>query len=326
MSHELDFTNNRANMAFTGSRSKIWHGLGQELEVGAGIDTWIKEAGMDWEVFESAITYQSYDIANGIQAHAFPDKKALFRSDNHAPLSIVGDTYKIVQPAQVLEFFRDLVENHNMQLSTAGVLFGGKRFWAMADLDKEAQNVDGDKILGRLLLTTSVDGTLATTAQFVSERVVCNNTLRIALNENSTNLVRVTHKSDWDANQVKIDLGLIDASWDKFITDMRKLAEVKVEDSFARKYFQDKFYNPKIDATEQTWGAVKKVDDLMKLFKNGNGSELSGNTAWGVVNAVTDLYTHGTGRKQDPSKKFWNAFMDSDKIKQTVVNDMLELV
>lgn len=322
MAHEISIRENGfAEMAFMGSRQKIWHGLGSEVPATATFDEWRTLAGMDWEVFESAVSFNAYG-----EDFIFPDKKVLFRSDTKAPLSIVGDGFKIVQPNQILEFFRDLCENNNMELSTAGVLFGGKRFWALAKLGKDAEIVDGDVIRGYLLLTTAVDGTLATTAKFVSERVVCSNTLTIAMNEDTKNFARVVHSATWDATQVKIDLGLVDSAWDKFITNMRDLTQVAMNDYDVKDYFQAKFYNPKVPATDQTWGAVKKVNDLMSLYKTGNGSEFSYGTAWGVVNAVTDLYTHGNGRKKDPSKKFWDAYIESDKIKQDVVDDMLALV
>lgn len=321
MAHELSIRENGfVEFAFTGNRSKIWHTLGQEIEQDTSIEDWKIQAGLDWEVFESGITYNAYG-----EDLSFPSRKALFRSDTKAPLSIVGDGFKVVQPTQIIEFFRDLCENHGMRLSTAGSLFGGKRFFALAELGKDEQIVDGDRVLGNLLLTTAVDGSLATSAKFVSERVICNNTLTIALNEKTKNLIRVVHSADWDADQVKIDLGLIDASWYKFITDMRKLASIKVTDTEARKYFQGKFFNPTLGADEQTSTTMKKVDDFMDLLKNGAGADMARGTAWGVVNAATNLYTHGNGRKRDASRKFWSAYYDSDKIKQEVVDDMLDL-
>jgi phage/plasmid-like protein (TIGR03299 family) len=324
MASELDMSKGRAAIAFTGQTP--WHGLGSQLTEDAPLEVWKTEAGMDFDVLESPVAYAAPALGELPPRNLiFPAKKALYRSDDHAPLSIVGTGFKVVQPTEVLEFFRDLLANNNMKMSTAGVLFGGRRFWAMAELDKSDYIVDGDRILGKLLLTTAVDGSLATTAKFVSERVVCNNTLTIAMNESTKNVVRVVHSTEWDATKVKIDLGLIDSAWEKFITDMRKLAMVQISDQDAKSYYQKKFYDKKLDANEQTWGTIKKVNDLMDLLKNGAGSDLSRGTRWGVVNAVTDLYTHGNGRKQDPSNKFWSAFYESDKIKQEVVDDMLAL-
>jgi phage/plasmid-like protein (TIGR03299 family) len=317
MSHEIDMSNNRANMAFTGSRQAIWHGLGQELTDNASIDTWKKEAGMDWVVEQSPVLFE-----DTLGISTFKDKKVLYRGDTRAPLSVVGSEYRIVQPEEILEFFRDLVDNNSMKLSTAGVLFGGKRFWALAELDKSAEVVNGDVINGYLLLSTSVDGSLATTAKVVSERVVCNNTLTIAMKEDSKNMMKVSHKSVWDASKVKFDMGLIDDSWGSFITNMRKLANTPMTAAEVRKFFVDVTYNKEVAAEDQSWLAVKKVNDLMYLYANGAGSEYSKGTAWGALNAITDLYTHET-RTKDESKKFWAAYYDSDKQKLNAVNKLL---
>lgn len=320
MAHELSVKENgKVEFAFTGSRSKVWHTLGNQLTEDAPLETWKVEAGLDWEVKESPITYRG----NG-DTIIFADRKALYRSDTTEPLSIVGENYKIVQPEEILEFFRDLVENNDMKLSTAGCLFGGKRFWALAELGKNTEIIDGDVVDGYLLLTTSVDGSISTTAKFVSERVVCNNTLSIAMNEKSQNLVKCSHKSQWDAKAVKIDLGLLDLGWDNFITDMRKLASTPMTDSQVHSFFTEQFYDKKVPADKQGWGATKKVKTLTDLYYSGAGSELSVGTAWGVLNAVTDLYTHGSG-KRDASHQFMNAFYGSDLVKNKVLEDLLAL-
>ena len=321
MAHEITIRENgKAEMAFTGPRSAIWHGLGSELDQNSTIDQWKVAAGMDWEIFESKLTYQ----AIGTEL-TFPDKRALFRSDTKKALSIVSDDYKIVQPGEVLEFFRDLVELHDMKLSTAGTLFGGKKFWALAELGKEFEVVSGDKINGHILLTTSADGSLATTAKFVSERVVCHNTLSIALNENSRNIVRKSHRSSWDPTSIKIDMDLLDKSWNNFMAGLKKIQEVKISNEDARQYFQKKLYNPDLSAEEQGWGAVRKVSTLMYLFENGAGAEFSRGTLYGVLNAATEMTTHGSGRRDANHQFNESEFGNSDKFKSEVYNDMLAL-
>lgn len=322
MAHNLTVrADGTAEFAFTGSRDNIWHGLGAELDQNSTIEQWKTAAGMDWEIFESKISYQSIT-----GSHIFDGKRALFRSDNKEGLSIVSDDYKVVQPGEILEFFRDLVALHDMKLSTAGTLFGGKRFWALADMGKDFTAVDGDRIDGRLLLVTSADGSLATQARFVSERVVCNNTMTIALAENSKHLVKKSHRSVWDPTAVKIDLGLIDSSWNNYMTNIREMAKVKIEDEQVRKYFQSKFYNPEVSVDDQGWGAIKKVNRLIELYNTGAGAEYSKGTLYGVLNAVTDLYTHGSG-KRDSSHQLWDSqFGAGDNIKTEVYNDMMSLM
>jgi phage/plasmid-like protein (TIGR03299 family) len=326
MAHEITIrADGKAEMAFTGSRDAIWHGLGQQLDENASIETWKTQAGLDWEVHESSVLFQTFKDGK-IVSDVFPNKKALFRSDTKAPLSIVGSDFKIVQPGEVLEFFRDLVSLHGMKLSTAGSLFGGTRFWALAETGKSENVVSGDEVKGHLLLTTAVDGTLATTAKFVSTRVVCNNTLTVAMSEGSKNMVRKTHKTAWDPSSVKIDLGLIDASWNKFMENLRKLSSVEMTDKQVRELYQDEFFNPKLAPDEQGWGAVKRVNDLMNLYRNGTGSNMSYGTAWGALNAVTEMFTHGSG-KRDASHQFWDSYYGtSDNVKSGVMAKLLDMV
>jgi len=294
--------NGFAEMAFTGSRSAIWHGLGQALPEDQTIEQWVVQAGMDWDVLEATSRFSYVDNLGCVITDDFPSKKTLFRSDNKSPLSIVGNDYKIVQPAQVLEFFRDLVANHDMKLSTAGVLFGGRRFWALADVGENFTLANGDRVESNLLLTTSVDGTLATTAKFVSTRVVCNNTLTVAMNE-KTSMVKKTHRSIFDPSAFKIDLGIYENSWNEFMTNIKRMADTQVDDKIANQFFTELAINKKGEVSKL------KVERLEGLYKNGAGAELSQDSVWGMLNAVTNMYTHGVNAsKGDTSNKFWSSY------------------
>jgi phage/plasmid-like protein (TIGR03299 family) len=320
MAHEITIRENgTAEFAYAGEEA--WHGLGNKLTDGASIEDWIVEAGLAWEVFQSAVQYTSME-----GQHIFDDKRVLFRSDTKEPMSIVGKDYKIVQPGEVMEFFRDLTQLHGMKLSAAGSLFGGKRFWATAEIGKSFEAVSKDHVNGFLLLVTSIDGTLATTAKLTSTRTVCNNTLTVALNDNSKRVVKKSHRVEWDATQVKMDMGLIDESWETFAASIKKLAEVEVSDKFVTEYFQKKFYMNGVLAEDQPTGRIKEVATLLDRYKSGAGANYSMGTAWGVVNAATDLFTHGNGRKRDLSHAFWQShFGRAEKIKNEVLADMLAL-
>ena len=99
-----------------------------------------------------------------------------------------------MQPHDVLGFYRDLVSVSGFELETAGVLKGGKKLWALARTGDEMMLSGMDQVKGYLLLATSCDGSLATTAQFTSIRVVCNNTLQMAVGDN-LGAVRVPHST-----------------------------------------------------------------------------------------------------------------------------------
>lgn len=294
--------NGFAEMAYIGA--KPWHGLGQELPEGQPIEVWAKAAGMDWDVMSSPcmFAYPETDMEIPVAAQ-FNEKKVLYRSDSKEPLSVVGHKYHVVQPGEVLEFFRDLTYANDMRLSTAGVLFGGRRFWALAEIGENFKVADGDEIKGNLLLTTSVDGTLATTAKFVSTRVVCNNTLSWALNKESGQMVKVSHRSQFDPDAVKIDMGVYAESWERFTSNVVVLGKTKVNDKKAKQFFEEISRNAKGEVSRL------KVERLDNFYRNGIGADMSKGSAWGLLNAVTEMYTHGTNTtKGDNSNKFWSAY------------------
>lgn len=307
MSHEIHVTaDGKASMAFTGPRDAIWHGLGQELNPTSTIEDWQKAAGMDFVVQESPV---KFIVSNGDNAPLanFPNRKALFRSDDLKALSIVGDDFKIVQPVEVLEFFRDLVKLHGMSLSTAGVLFEGRRFWALAEMGSDTEIVDGDLVKRHLLLTTAVDGSMATTAKVVATRVVCNNTLTLAMSEKSNTIARVTHKRQFDPDAVKLDLGIIDKKWKTMMDNLKGLAKVKMGPKDTMNFFQDLYFDKQKLVSDQLPSVQRQVAKIVDLALAGSGSEMSKGTAWGALNGATEYFTHGTGRR-DSSNQFWESY------------------
>lgn len=307
MAHQLTKRENGfVEFAFTGPRSAIWHGLGNNLEENASLEEWKKSAGMDWEVFESACEYR---VAGNDSALLVPDKKVLFRSDDQKPLAVVGSNFKIVQPEEVIEFFRTLTENNGMRLSTAGTLFGGRRFWALADTGKADEVTDGDTVQGHLLLVTACDGSLATTAKFVSTRVVCNNTLTIAMGEGSKQMVKISHRSEFNAEDVHIDLGLVDEAWVNMMRNLRALANTKMSKKQTESFYKEQLFDPKKKEEEQGWGVKRELERLMALANGGSGSDMSKGTRWGALCGATELYTHGAeGSKRDASNLFWDSY------------------
>lgn len=326
MAHEItQRENGMSEMAFTGPRSAVWHGLGQHLQEDATIEQWREQAGMDWEVLESPVSYVAMNDQMQPETKVFPDRKIVFRSDTKEALGMVGDKFKVVQPAQVLEFFRDLVDIHGFKLSTAGTLFGGKKFWALADVGKTGNVTDGDRIDGHLLLTTACDGSMSTQARFTSTRVVCNNTLTLALNSKSSKpIVRITHKRDFDPEAVKFDLGVLDEAWLNFMKTMRKLSNTKMSAQKTREFYEKQIFDPTVAAHEQGWGKIREVERLTDLALYGSGSDMTAGTAYGALCGITEYYTHGNS-KRDPSHQFWSAYV-GDHQKMDMYNALLREV
>jgi len=289
MAHELTITNGTAEMAFIGETP--WHGLGQELQEGASIEQWQKAAGMDWTIESAPV--QFYADESGYATNVFEGQNVLYRSDNEMPLSVVSDRYKAVQPKEVLEFFRDLVDENGFKIHTAGTLRGGKRMWALAETGKYGEVCKGDGVGGFLLLSTSCDRTLATTARFTTVRVVCNNTLSMAM-ANTANNVSFSHIQQFDHEAVKAKLALTVDSFGGFMQMAKYLQSqqmnVAASETFLKNLISNVSQIKDHDYDIRKNRAFKKILDLFD--SEAKGLSLVGHTKWGMLNAVTEYYDH----------------------------------
>ena len=318
MAHELDMSNNRANFAYAKDiKGAVWHGLGTDLEDNATIEQWTEAAGFGWDAVKQRV---KYDLPDGTQGE-FQGQSVVYRSDTKAALGVVADSYKIVQPRDVLEFFRDLVSFDNMKLKSAGMIFGGRKFWAMADTGRAFDATNNDVVNGNLLLTTSLDGSTATVAMTTSIRVVCNNTLRMAMAEGQTR-ARVTHRQTFDAKALKEQMGLYDQSWETFRNNVKDLTKVRVDDIKAREFIANLLAIP--GREEQPYTVEKNTDAIFQLYKDGLGNQ--GRNVWELVNGVTQFVDHGGfGRLADNVFES-SQFGDGMKLKSKAFESALELV
>ncbi len=305
-------------MAYTGETP--WHGLGNRLTEKQPLEVWQREAGMEWDILSSPVVFNSAG-----DLRPFTDAKVLYRSDSGDALSVVSNRYQVVQPREVLEFYRDLVDLGGFELETAGVLKGGKKLWALARTGQEVMLKGDDHVKAYLLLATACDGTLATTAQFTSVRVVCNNTLQMATGD-STGAIKVPHSTKFDADKVKEQLGLGISTWQRFIGDMRRLSDRPVHAFEARRYLVDVLGEPEIAFHEQP--NLKVINHVFDLYAGqGKGATLASanDTAWGLVNAVTQYVDHER-RARSPDNRLDSAWFGVGAgIKQKAVDAALKL-
>lgn len=317
MAHQIE------QMAYVGQTP--WHGLGNQLTHNQPIEVWAQQAGMDWRIESSNVSYMAQNERGQSIIMPYEEQRVLYRSDTHAPLSVVSQRYQEVQPAEVLEFYRDLTEQSGFELETAGVLKGGKKFWALARTGQTAALKSKDVSNGYILLATACDGTLATTAQFTSIRVVCNNTLAIALKgqNSSAGVVKVPHSTKFDAEKVKQQLGISLRAWDEHMYEMKQLSQRKVTQTEAAAYFDAVFNNTSLRPIEQDEGIIqfyrnvakqtqmqsshsvkaenktetngRAMSKVMTMFNGqGCGAELSSakDTAYGLLCSITEFADH----------------------------------
>ena len=310
-------------MAYAGE--KPWHGLGNKLTTLQPIDVWKRQAGMDWMIEESEVRYITGNHTVGA-IHSFPEQKVLYRSDTKRPLAVVSRRFQVVQPEEILEFYRDLTEDAGFELETAGVLREGKKFWALARTGQSATLKGKDQVNGYLLLATACDGSLATTAQFTSVRVVCNNTLQIALGDNR-GAVKVPHRSAFDAEAVKQQLGITVAPWSRFVTRMKDLVACPVDPDSVEGLLRRVLVYPG-QAGQPPVVNEQAVSSVRALYDGGGrGAELASSrgTAWGLLNSVTEYVDHHRRARSDDHRREAAWFGQGATFKQRAWDELVQL-
>lgn len=296
MAHELALTaDGKAAMAYVGETP--WHGLGQKLEADAPIEAWLKASGLDYEL-------KTAPVQNG-PIHV-PGKQIIYRDDTKDGLAVVSDRYKVVQPNQVLEFFRRYAGGM-AQIETAGVLFGGRRYWALARLDGEI-NVAGDITLPYLMMASSCDGTLPTQARLTSVRVVCNNTLQ--LSQRGAADISVRHTSHLDLDAVHSKLESTRESLRLHAESLKRLAAMKMDSAKATEFLL------KLTESSELNRNTKRILELFEGAGIGADQDSSKGTAYGLLQSVTQYADWEHGRNQDSRlQNAWLGAMSQFKVK-----------
>lgn len=290
MAHEIDYSTGVNAIAYRGQTP--WHGLGQEMRGDETLDQWRIRAGLDWTAEKSAVQF----APEGDELITVPDRFVLHRSDTKAPLSTVSGRYKVVQPRDVLEFYRDLTERHGFQMETAGAIKGGRVVWALARTGDDMRITGNDIVKGYLLLSTSYDASMATTGRFTTVRVVCNNTLTAA--HDSRPQVSVPHSTMFNMDAAKVKLGVGDA-FVRFGEEAQQMAEKGVTTKQAIEFFLEVYHDmtsAEVAESQRQKLTDKTIQRLAHYFIASPGAELRSakGTAWGLLSAVTFDVDHGT--------------------------------
>jgi phage/plasmid-like protein (TIGR03299 family) len=284
-----------------------------------------KKAGLGWEVLRSPVLFRDERLFCGRQALGYDpirrhlDHDVLYRSDTGAPLGIASQHYQAAQPKDVMGFFDDLVKVGKFNLETAGALSGGRRIWALAKIGDGAPIIGQDIVRPYLLLTTSFDGSMATTAKLTAIRVVCHNTLSVAVRDDHTRAssavsseVKVNHSMPFDARDVRMQLGIFVGTFEKWMIQTRRLARQKIDRQTACRMpleLTSKIPFRTRNSEPVEWPRESPAyHRIMALFDGqAIGSGLSeGPTKWQFINSVTQWIDHERGR--DPRSRLTSAW------------------
>jgi len=298
-----------------------WHGLGEEVDADTSLDEFRVKAGLDWTVSMRPVQY-STDGMHSAPTLTFKDKFVLARDTDDKPYAVVSGRYKPVQPKQIFEFFRDLLDTYGMRMHTAGSLMDGARIWALAETGDSAFIKGVDKVDSYLLLNTSYDLTLSTLAQFTSVRVVCNNTLQQALKD-SNGRVTIPHMSNFDPESIKDNLGVGREQWNAFTAALNVMAKIKVDSEKAYDVVNKALKvpeDPETHALNRFHAAT--IYDLF-VTERFKGADIAGQTAWGLLNATTEYVDHYKRARNRGNRLNSAWFGEGANIKGAVMNELI---
>ncbi len=301
MAHEIENINGKDCMAYTGETP--WHGLGTKVDHLMTAEEAIKAAGLDWTVSMKPVY-----LANGVQV---PRYQAIVRDTDAQVYAVVGANYVPVQNRDAFKFFDDVVGTGEAYYETAGSLRGGSRVWMLANL-KGSISVKGEEVKRYLTLTNSHDGYLALQMFWTPVRVVCMNTLNMALSGAGARFyARHTASAGKKINEAKEILGLAN----KFYADWQAKAN-----AMAMKQLPPARMPLLLAAAFQTSGSVeaklyppvvRQMDRVKELVEVGRGMDnpaIKG-TVWQAYNAVAEFADYDkTYRDETPSGKLYGAW------------------
>lgn len=279
--------------------SKPWHKLGNEVSQAQTSGEAITAAGMDWQVEK-----QQLFLANGTAVNG---AMATIRKDTGAQLGIVGDVYRPLQNKEAFSFFDAIVGEKAAMYHTAGVLGDGEVVWMLAKLPGYIRTVGDDVSEKFLLLTNSHDGSSTVRVMFTPIRVVCQNTLNVAL-AGTSKMARIKHCSTMGQriDYVRETIGIVSAQFSLFEEITQKMAGYQVTQEALQKYFVSSGVVPQIKEGEKTSTRAENImDEVSRLFERGKGAELPGahGTLWGAFNAVTEYVDYYRSSKNDNRAK-----------------------
>ena len=267
-------------------KERPWHGIGTVVEDAPTSDEAIKMAKLDWKVKQYQVN------ANGI---VLPGYYANIRTDANIPLGVVKERYKIVQNNEAFDFVDDIVKSDEVECryETAGSLWNGKRIFLLVKLPN--QNLLGDDVENYLFFTNSHDGTSSLMAGITNVRVVCNNTLQLAMKE-AKRVWRCRHTLNIKDKQLQAKESLGFAV--KYLDDMGKVAEELVAKKIdEERFFRELFATKKL-ATMNEKNREEVVTRMHLIYNEKDDLQNFKGTAWGMYNAIADYCSNTVPLRQ----------------------------
>lgn len=264
-------------------REVPWHGLGTIIQEAVTSKEAIKLAELDWNVVSNPI----YDNM-GREIKGF---KANTRDKDNSVLGIVSDRYQIVQNSEAFEFTDSLIGDGEVKYETAGSLKGGRQVWMLAKMPQK--KILDDAFDHYICFSNTHDGTGAIKVCMTPIRVVCNNTLNLALST-ATRSWSTKHMGDLAGklHEAQMTLGLANKYMDELANMADIYANTKITDSEIEKVLDEMFPIDYNKDSQRKINNVKELKDNFYICYMMPDIAKFRNTQYGVINAMSDMVGH----------------------------------
>ena len=300
------------------TREKPWHGLGTYVAEAPTSADALRLSGLDWTVDQRPVYLENAAVP-------VPNYKANVRDRDGKVLGIVTDRYQVVQNSDAFSFTDELIGG-DVRYETAGSLREGKKIWLLAKMP--AVKVAGDDVEPYLCFSNTHDGSGAVKVCMTPVRVVCQNTLNLALSSAKRSWA-MKHVGDMTAklDEARRTLELADRYMMHLDGAALQLANVTVTDEKLEKIL-DEMFPLKENATDRQKNTVKAVkDEFMICYFMPDLAKFRG-TGWGVVNAMADMVDHSKPRRDTGSyrENNWGRIMDGHELVDRVTAKVMDMV
>lgn len=299
MSHEIETLAGQVAMAYAGETP--WHGLGTKVGDDLTPEQMLKAAHLDWKVVPRQLYFEHK--VDGKTVRGKVPNKALVRDVDGKVLTVISKDWNPVQNDEAFEFFAKLVDSGKMQMHTAGSLKGGRRVWALAKINETFElKVNGKKtqdvVDGYLLLTNPHEYGKSIDARLTAIRVVCNNTLSLAMSKKGATSVALNHRKEFDPEKLQEMLGVAHLGMEHYQAAAEFLATKRYDLEKAKEYFAQVF--PFANGEEEKQNKASRMAKAAEaIVETQPGADFAPGTWWNAFNAVTFAADHLMGHNRD---------------------------
>lgn len=298
MAHELEMLKD-GSYSFASTR-KEWHGLGRLVDTAMTSEEALREANLDWTVSKRVLTTGGQPVGTHM---------AVCRDTDNAILGIVGAKYKPLQNRDSFGLMDDLVSDGSMRYEAAGSLRNGSRIFLTGKIGSN-EIVPGDRVDDYIVLYNTHDGSSALRVLWTQTRVVCANTVAMALSgAKKADGIAIRHTANMTTrvDQARKVLGLAEAYNEAVAERSRYLATKRMSDAAVAAFLEELLPDRDVEADSRQNNTRRENirSMILDLYMGaGMGAEMEGvaGTAWGALNAVTEYTNHHSKVKRDSSE------------------------